>query len=134
MREVQEDARVRCLLVDRLGEAVHECQGGEAHRACAQQKCVPIPGRNRYKRTPPELGLPGNKMRVDVVKVEDIKGSPPGIKGWAAKWDEPTRSKSPALNQTTQKNKGSGKERCNMLELAKQAVSTQAGKRRLGSC
>ena len=66
------------------------------------------------------------KVRMDSIKLEDIKGSPLGLKGWAAKYDEMSAASSPAPNTKAPKKSSKGGGKGKGGSTRNKAASTQA--------
>ncbi len=66
------------------------------------------------------------KVRMEAIKLEDIKGSPLGVKGWAAKWEQMSTASSPAPNTKSPKKSGKGGGKGKGGSTRNKGVSTQA--------
>ena len=66
------------------------------------------------------------KVRRDSIKLEDIRGSPLGLKGWAAKYEEMSAASSPAPNTKAPKKSSKGGGKGKGGSTRNKAASTQA--------
>ena len=120
----RQDAWVRCLLVHCRGQAVHQCQGGQGHRACSHQSNTWMDQVQKDRAF--WAWASEKKVRMDSIKLEDIRGSPLGLKGWAAKYDEMSAASSPAPNTKAPKKSSKGGGKGKGGSTRNKAASTQA--------
>ena len=105
---------------------MHQCQGGQGHRACSHQGCnvQHLDGSGAKGQSLPGLGF--REEGENGQHQADIRGSPLGLKGWAAKYDEMSAASSPAPNTKAPKKSSNGGGKAKGGSIRNKAASTQA--------